>query len=488
MKNKRLWVNVFSAVMSYGLLLVFSIVSSKLVLVEYGSETNGLLSSVNQLFSYIALLEAGIGTATIQALYRPLADKDTKGTGNVLTASRYYYHACTKWYALCVIVLSFVWPILLETDISYWTIWSVIFFQGIAGVISFWYTATVVNLLVASGRNYVNNHIHIIATLITYVLKIVICLTNANIVFISLSMVGINALKCIAYHFYLRKYYPICFSKCSPDKTLLQQKNSFLVHEISGVVFSSTDTIMLSLFCGLREASIYAVYSLVLNALRTIIGQVFNSTSYVLGKSYSHNRDEYYKTHDGFNRVYVCGTFIVFTVAYLMLLPFLRIYTYGVNDANYLDSNLPLLFVLIELLSSCRIVDNQLIKIALHAKQTINRSITEAAINLIVSIVAVQFVGIYGVLIGTVVALMYRSNDIIRYANRNILMRKPTKEYFLYISNFCVFACFVIGNGFITLETSTYLQLFGMACVVGVVVLGVFGAVNWIVYKLQQKR
>ena len=68
MKNKRLWVNVFSAVMSYGLLLVFSIVSSKLVLVEYGSETNGLLSSVNQLFSYIALLEAGIGTATIQAL------------------------------------------------------------------------------------------------------------------------------------------------------------------------------------------------------------------------------------------------------------------------------------------------------------------------------------------------------------------------------------------------------------------------------------
>lgn len=60
----------------------------------------------------------------------------------------------------------------------------------------------------------------------------------------------------------------------------------------------------------------------------------------------------------------------------------------------------------------------------------------EAAINVIVSIAAVQFIGIYGVLLGTIAALLYRTNDFIIYANTKILMRSPKKEYALVLSNF----------------------------------------------------
>ena len=61
---------------AYALLLVLNIVVSKVVLISYGSEVNGLLASVNQVYTYIALLEAGIGTATVTALYAPLAKKN----------------------------------------------------------------------------------------------------------------------------------------------------------------------------------------------------------------------------------------------------------------------------------------------------------------------------------------------------------------------------------------------------------------------------
>ena len=64
------------------------------------------------------------------------------------------------------------------------------------------------------------------------------------------------------------------------------------------------------------------------------------------------------------------------------------------------------------------------------------RSMIEAAINVIVSIAAVQFIGIYGVLLGTIAALLYRTNDFIIYANTKILMRSPKKEYALVLSDF----------------------------------------------------
>ena len=480
MKDKRILGNVISSLFIYGTLLIFSIVSSRLVLVGYGSETNGLLASINQIFSYIALLEAGIGTATITALYKPLADKDTDAVRNVLASSRRYYRSCTKWYLACVVLVSFVWPLLLDTVIPYWTIWGAVFFQGISGVITFWYTSTVANYLVASGRNYVNNNIHVSATVLTYLIKILICCANLNIVCISLSMMAVNTGKCLVYRQIMKKYCPEYDHQGKVDLSLLKERKAYLIHEISSVVFSSTDTILLSVFCGLKEASVYAVYSLVLSALRTILGQVFSGTSYILGEGYAGSKEKYPEIHDCYNCSYIVAVFAVYTVAYLLILPFVSLYTEGIRDANYSDPLLPLLFVLIELLSSCRIVDGQLIKIAFHARQTIGRTITEAAINLTTSVVLVQFIGMYGVLFGTIFALLYRSNDIILYANHRILHRSAQKEYMLYAVNFSVFAMVAWVNAKLEIAAATYLQLVVLAAGVFLGVAALYLLVNLI--------
>ena len=163
--NKNIIKNTFSSSVVHILVLLLSVITFRLVLVSYGSETNGLLSSVEQIFKYIALLEAGIGNATVSALYAPLANRDKLSTNEVLAASRRYYRKSAVWYFVCVVIAAFVWPLVVESEISYVTIWAVIFFQGVSGVITFWFTSTIVNYLVASGRNYVNNNVHIIITI-----------------------------------------------------------------------------------------------------------------------------------------------------------------------------------------------------------------------------------------------------------------------------------------------------------------------------------
>ena len=67
------------------------------------------------------------------------------------------------------------------------------------------------------------------------------------------------------------------------------------------------------------------------------------------------------------------------------------------------------------------------------------QSIIEASINVIVSIVLVHYMGIYGVLVGTLVALLYRTNEAIFYGNRKLLNRYPWRTYLVSLLNIIVF-------------------------------------------------
>ena len=480
MNKKILSKNLIITFGVYALLLILNIVVSKVVLISYGSEVNGLLASVNQVYSYIALLEAGIGTATITALYAPLAKKNKEEINQVCSASVSYYRHVLKWYVLCVIIVSFVWPFFVDSSIEYWTIFGVILIQGISNALTFYYVSATTNYLVASGKNYINVYIHMGITALTYLSKAAVSLGSGNVLLISAALLGINALKCLIYFVYKKIVCKDLIFNLKADLSILKQRKSFLVHEIVGVVFSSTDLVLISILCDLKMASIYAVYSMVIAALSTIIGQVFNSTTYILGDAY--HKENYHKTHDNFIAIYITVVFALYTVAYLLFMPFINIYTRGIDDINYSVRFLPILFVLIQLISACRNVDTILIKNAGHAKQTINRAIIEAAINLGTSIILLYYIGIHGVLIGTIIALLYRSNDMIIYSNKRILKRSPWKEYKLYLFNFLIFGCAVVLNYNFPLQAFGYLDLLYKAVVISIVVIFTNVALNIAVF------
>lgn len=476
MNKKVLSKNLIITFGVYGFLLVLNILVSKVVLISYGSEVNGLLASVNQIYTYIALLEAGIGTATITSLYAPFAKKDNEEINRVCSASVSYYRFVLKWYVLCVIVVSFLWPFVLESSIGYWTIFGVILIQGISNALTFYYVSTITNYLIAVGRNYINVYIHMGITVLTYLSKAAVSLVGGNVLLISATLLGINSLKCLFYYIYKKIKCKNLRFDVNIDFSILKQRNSFLVHEIVGVVFSSTDLVLISIFCDLKIASVYAVYSMVISAISSIIGQVFNGAKYVLGDAYQ--KENYQKTHDTFNAIYITIVFALYTITYILFKPFIDIYTRGVEDINYSIRFLPILFVLIQLLSTCRNVDTILIKNAGHSKQTINRAIIEAIVNLVASVLLLYIMGIHGVLIGTILALLYRTNDMIIYANKRILKRSPWKEYKLYLLNFLIFCLFLAFNYNFPLQAFGYADLLYKAVGVSIVVIAIYIAIN----------
>ena len=70
---------------------VVAIIIPRLFIVNYGSEVNGLLSSIRQIYVYLALLEVGVGDASVVALYGPIGRGDYDAANHILAATDRYY-------------------------------------------------------------------------------------------------------------------------------------------------------------------------------------------------------------------------------------------------------------------------------------------------------------------------------------------------------------------------------------------------------------
>ncbi|MEH7011476.1 polysaccharide biosynthesis C-terminal domain-containing protein, partial [Neobacillus niacini] len=206
----------------------------------------------------------------------------------------------------------------------------------------------------------------------------------------------------------------------------------------------------------------------------SIVHTVHSSITFVLGQTYHENRERFIKIYDSFEVYFMAFVFSLFTVAYVLILPFMKLYTDGINDINYIDLWLPILFVSLKLLSLARTPANTAINIAGHFKETKNRSIFEAIINLVCSLLLVNILGIYGVLIGTILALLYRSADMIFYSSKNILYRKSWVTFRRWLINIGLFLVLIFISETLKINPSSYLEIFLLAVLLCVIIIPVY--------------
>lgn len=90
-RTKRYMYNSVAAFTAEIVTMILGFVTPRIILVTYGSELNGLTSSILQFMSYFNLVEAGFSNAAVYALYKPFADKDETAISAVVSAARRMY-------------------------------------------------------------------------------------------------------------------------------------------------------------------------------------------------------------------------------------------------------------------------------------------------------------------------------------------------------------------------------------------------------------
>lgn len=459
-----------------------AIIIPRLFIVNYGSEVNGVLSSIRQIYVYLALLEAGVGDAAVIALYAPVGRKDYKSTNEILAATHYYYRKIGVIYAISIIALGFIYPLLLDTQIPYYSCCLIIILQGSGSVISYFFQGKYNMLLRVDNRNYVTTNLGTVTTVATDICRIVLLLNGKSIIAVQTTYLVFNLLKMLYIAWYIKRNYPWIDLSVKPNFSALSQKSAVIVHQISALVFSHTDVLILTFVCGLKSVSLYSMYATIFGMVSNIISIFSGSVQSALGQIFHTNYQHYLELQDTFETYYFSLCYALFSITSIFILPFMRIYTDGA-DINYVDWKLAILFTVVQLLSYSRVPSHNPISFAGRFKETQWRAWLETVINLLVSIICVFKLGIYGVLMGTIAALLYRANDIIIYANKVVLKRSPWPTYRRWIVNFFLFCGTVFLFTNVPMQLDSLIGLILNAIWVSIVVLAVFFIVNSMIEK-----
>lgn len=446
MNTNKILKNIVYSLLSQIITIGLGLLIPRLILVGYGSETNGLLNSVTQIIVYLNLFEGGVQLVAIQALYRPVNLDDKTRVNCILSAVNKSNRKTGIIYLCLLLTVAFVYPCIIDdSTLDYTTVFGVVLLSGLGNGVLFYFHGKYRILLQAEGKSYILTNLHTIITVLNNIGKIICITLGYEIVIVVFVSFLISMLQAVYICLLIKRKYSWIDLNSPPDHEAIVQKDAALVHQLAGMVFQNTDVLIITFFCGLKVVSLYSIYKLVISHLGSVLNSLYASFSFALGQKFSTEKSNFIKMIDAVD-VYFGGVcFAVYTVAAVLFLPFIKLYTRGVTDIEYADIKLCLLFVVIELLTYARIPMLNTINYAGHFKNTLPQTLIETAINLTVSLTAVHFLGIYGVLLGTVAALVYRDIDVFLYVNHRILKRSAGKTFYIYSVDVCLFCLILLA-------------------------------------------
>lgn len=458
--GKKIKYNLLVGVLGQAVALVLGILLPKLVITNYGSEVNGLLSSVTNIYAYIALVEAGVAAASCQALYKAVAENDQNRMNAILSATDLYYQRTGYIYLGLIFAFSSIYPLLIKTEIPFFTVVLVILFNGLGNVINYFFHGKYLILLKADGKNYVRTGLELVTNTAKQIIKIILIKLGYNVIYVQFAAMMVSCVQMIYITYYIKKNYAWLNLDVIPDRSSISQSKNVFVHEINYLITSNVDTVVLTVFQTLKTVSVYSLYNLLFSTLNSLLRVVRDSLEFKIAHLFHEDREKFQNAFSVFEVYYITLVFAVFSVAYYFVLPFISLYTKNVSDVEYIVPVLPILFVLINLLSAGKYPSDAMVHIAGHFKQTQSSAVIETVINLVASIFLVQIAGIAGVLLGTIISSVYRTVYLVHYVNNNIIHRKTWNTYLCWCLNFVLFLITLVINRHISINLDNYFALF----------------------------
>ena len=486
-KNSLVKKNIISGLLYQALTLSLGIVIPRLVLLNLGSEANGLLNSTNQAIVYLALLEGGMGLSITQSLFGPVAKNNHFEINGIMSASNIFYKNVGIAYFVGLIIVSVIYTFTIQTNLSHLTVFLVVILTGLPQVINFLFQGKYRTLITVSGKSYILTNLNSFVYIGSSLLKIGLLLLGFGIIAIQLMYCLVSLIQMVYIIRFVKKEYPWINIKVPPLKEKIGQRSSVFLHQLSGFIFSNTDMLLLTYFCGLKHVSVYSMYTMFYTMISSLISNFTGSVVFAMGQTFNTDRSRFLKLQNIFETLNMILTFSLYLVLSLCILPFLKLYTSGITDISYIDYLLPHLFVSVFLLQSVRFSSQKVIEYAGEFRKTQWHAVLEVIVNITVSVLGVIWFGIYGVLFGTIAALIIRSVLMIYYASRKILQISQFKIYKKWIINIMLFVVLCFIASLFNIELSSYISIIIYALVSTILSFTCFSLAAWFYDKETSK-
>lgn len=236
--RRRVLHNMCSSLLYNLSVILFGLLLPRLYLTSFGSELNGLDSTIKQIFSCLTLLEAGVGLASQQAYYLPVAVGDRKAINGIFSATHHYYRRTGIVYLLVTVVFALLYPLCINTVLSYGTVSLIVVFYGIPGIVSYLVQGKYRSFMEVEGKNYVITYITTATMAAGNLLRMLALLFTRSILLVQVTYCVPSVCQVLVLTAYMRKNYPWLNAHDTPNLEALAQRGSVLVHQKSSHGFT----------------------------------------------------------------------------------------------------------------------------------------------------------------------------------------------------------------------------------------------------------
>lgn len=483
MRKKKLFLNTFFSWIYQVLAIVSSLILPRIYLAFYGSEMNGLVQSITQFLSIISFMQLGMGAVVQASLYKPLVSGENKEISKIIASANKFFKKIGLILIVYSIVLIFVYPQFTNNVFQYQDVMFLILAISLNLFAQYYFGLVDILLLVADQKGYIDYCGSIISLIVNTVVCITLIYAGYSIVNVKIISSVILLIKPIFNRIYVNKHYSINRNIKYEGEPIKQKWNGIAQH-ISAVVLDNTDTIVLTMFSTLSNVSIYGIYHMVIFGVKTLLSSISNGIEAMLGEIWARNNKQ--ELLDCFSWVeWVVHNFVIliFGCTGTLIVPFVLIYTKGITDANYCQYEFAILIVLAHALHSIRLPYHMMIKASGQFKETQSNYFVSAGINLLVSIVTVKYMGLVGVAIGTLVAMVYQTLWVAIYNYKKLVVRKMKELLKLTLVDcLCIFLSVLIVIK-LPIFSDTFIKWLLSAGIVFAIWFFIIFTINYIFYK-----
>ncbi len=422
-RKKKLFLNTGTAVLYQIATLVCGLIIPRLIISFYGSTTNGLISSITHFLAFFSLMEMGVSSVVRASLYKPLAENDHDSISRVLISSRRFFRKIGLMLLIYSLALMAFFPIFVDHSHGYLSTAVLVGAMAFSSLANYLFGIVYQQLLNADQKSYVQIGASLLTLILNTGFAVVLIYMGASIEVVKVAAAIVLLLRPLILKLYVDRHYKVNF-KLKLEGEPIKQKWNGLAQHIAIYVLKHADVVILTLFSTLDKVSVYNVYHLVTNGLQQMIEVMTTGMQSLLGNMYvKKETDKLEKTFSSFELLMHLGVTILYTIAGIMIIPFVKIYTKNVTDAEYIVPVFAILIVTANASYCLRMPYYMMTQAAGHFKETQASSILEAAMNVVISIILVNRFGLIGVAIGTLAAMTYRTIYLAWYLRKHILNR-----------------------------------------------------------------
>lgn len=417
---------------------------------------NGLFTNI---ITMLSLADLGIGIAIPYSLYKPLAKKDEHKINVLMNFYKKVYTIIG--IAVLLIGLSLT-PFLgliikdIPKNVPHLSLIYILFVIHSASSYFFVYKKFLID---SDQKGYITSRIIFTFSTLLSIIQIILLVTTKNYILFLLSSIILVIIQNIYISSKANKLYP--FIKNKTDEKLEKEdmegikKNvsSLFIYKVGTVIMNGTDNIIISKFIGLIIVGFYSNYVLIINSITTVLNQIFNAITSSIGNLVvTTNKKRSKEVYDNLNFANF-WLYALFGVCIIVLInPFINIW---IGKKYVMGFSIVFLLVLNFYVLGMQSVTNSfrnaygLFWIAKY------RPIIMVIINIVISVVLVQFIGIEGVLIGTLISRLLTTAWLDPYiVHKYGFEISPKSYYFDYLKYLVIFiAISIIFNYFVSMIT-----------------------------------